>query len=668
MLFAQVGDRAHSVMADIGLADACSMLGRFEEAEHLYERARQRADHHGLPVLSASAQDGQATLALSRGEHGRALAGLEAARRAWANLDLPHLRIEAEKGLADAYLEVRLLPEAIALYEDLVQTLREREAGATLPWTLAQLGRARALAGQPEQAWAALDDADAAFVAQDIGIGRATVAFARAELLLAQGHAAAARALAAEAVEAFEAGESTHDADWARWLQAAAAQACGGADDALQRCEALLAKPDLPPPLRVRAEVERAAAWRHLGHREAACLALERAIDDVELMQAALPGDELRRAFLADGTRAHAERLRFALETAEAGPTDAAAAQVLHWLERLKDRAVGERLGRGTRRPEAAASRAPDTTDESDALRSRLDAIYRREQRLTQDEDPPPQALIEEARRLERSLLERARRHRLYAHAVDPLTQTAQGNAVAGSPVEAPTALLARLQQGLSAQAALLVYGVLDDELFAVIVTRRVDPPGSSPGWVVAGAVSCARAAVPDRDDASRCRTPGRARVAAGGPQPGAPATAVPPRVAAAGGRPRWLPRDRGGAARRLALVCPSPPSTTAGRLWSTGTSSAWRPALAPRWPRPPSARRRRGRPGCSAIRPRLAHGGGRTWRRWPAAWAQAPVSPPIWQHCGGPPPTHPSCTWPATPASGPTARSTRPCTSARAA
>ena len=92
------------------------------------------------------------------------------------------------------------------------------------------------------------------------------------------------------------------------------------------------------------------------------------------------------------------------------------------------------------------------------ALRERLNWLYRRVQRL-EDEGEPAESLGEELRRTERALLERARRARLTA---------------APASVRAPRAALdvGELQRQLGDDDALVEYGVLDDELFACVVTR----------------------------------------------------------------------------------------------------------------------------------------------------------------------------------------------------
>lgn len=448
VLFARIGDREHSVMADIGLADALSYLGRLAEARRIYARARMRADAHGLPVLAATADNGSALAALAQGRYREALAGLEATRRAFGKLELEHRRIEAEKSLADAYLEVRLLPEAIAIYTGLVASMRADAALATLPWVQAQLARAQALSGQPDVALHTLAEAWAGFDAQRNAVGVATVWSVQSELHLAAGRPHEAAGLAQRADTAFgHANLPGHQA--AARLQALAAQLqIGEPARVLGGCEALLADADLPPQVRVRAQVERAVALLQLSRRDEARAALDEAIERIEQLRAALPGDDLRRAFMADATRPFVQRLQLALDDAADGPDSVHA--VLHWLERFKARALHERLGE--------RAHPAHSVDSNVALRERLDWIYRRQQRLVEDKGESPQALREEAARLERDLLESARRDRLLI-----------ASTCLGSRPDAAFDTQA-LQRALGAERAMVAYGVVGDELFAVSV------------------------------------------------------------------------------------------------------------------------------------------------------------------------------------------------------
>ncbi len=446
--FARVGDREHSVMADVGLADALAFRGDSDEAARIYDRAAMRARAHALPVLAASAGHGRALLDLALGRYREALAGLERSRQAFEALQAQHLQIEAEVTLADAYLELRLLPEAVALYRDLGGRLTEADAEATLAWSQARLARAQALLGDRAAALGTLAEAAGRFAAQHNRVGLAAAALVRSELLEAGGDAAQALELACRAERDLRQSGSAEMLPLARLRVAEARLALGEADAAVAGCAALARDPG-SARVRARALATRAAAL--FARRPASARrALERAIDAADEVRAALPGDDLRRAYLADATRPYRQRLQLALDDAEAEP--ARNPEVLHWLERFKARALAERLGR-------EAPPRPADAAERDALRARLDQLYRRlRQRLEAPDGEPTQALREQAVRIEQALLERARRGQLAA-----------GTGVAAAR-PAP-ALAAAVLAGLGAGRALVEYGIAGDELFALVAS-----------------------------------------------------------------------------------------------------------------------------------------------------------------------------------------------------
>ena len=460
--FARAGDREHSVMADIGLADAMSYLGRLAEARRIYARAHMRAEAHGLQVLAASAASGSALLSLAQGRYREALAGLETTRRVFAALGLEHRRAEAEKSLADAYLELRLLPEAVGLYEALLVLLRVQNALATLPWVQAQLARALALQGRTDEAEQRLTDAVAGFEQQGNQVGRATAWAVLSELHMAARRPQAALPLAQQAHDGFSAAGLTAHATAVHVQRLALHTALGHAALALDQSRELLADASLAPQLRVRVLAEQAQAMLALARRDEARDTLEAAIDGVEDLRAVLPGEDLQRAFHADASLPYALRLQIALDDAAGHPERAA--EVLQWLERFKARALLERLGNSAR---------PTLDDDAaEPLRERLDWIYRRQQRMVEDEGESPQALRAEAARLEQQLLERARRERLLGG--EAAEAGAAGAAVPATPaaVRVGSARLdvGALQAALGAGRALVSYGVVGDELFAVVV------------------------------------------------------------------------------------------------------------------------------------------------------------------------------------------------------
>jgi tetratricopeptide (TPR) repeat protein len=176
VLFARIGDRTHSVLADIGLAEALAAMGDFDEAQRIIARARMRADHPGLDLQQALVEESAALLALVRGRYQDALAGLETARRRYAALGMPQYLEVGEKQLADAYLELRLLPEAWRLLDDAVARFAELALPDEQAAALAQRGRAEALLGRGAAADASFAAAARLYAGLGHAVGAASVA------------------------------------------------------------------------------------------------------------------------------------------------------------------------------------------------------------------------------------------------------------------------------------------------------------------------------------------------------------------------------------------------------------------------------------------------------------------------------------------------------------
>lgn len=516
LLFARVGDTEHSVMADIGGADALAALGDLGEAARLATRARMRAQQHGLPMLAALADESLALLALVRGDYGQALAGLERVRRCYAELQLPQPLAIAEKQLADAYLDLRLLPEALALYDLALASMQALDMPDDSAWTLLQRARTLALMDRPAPAEAALQAAAQAFAQRDSASGLAAVALAQAEQALAQaartpadGRAAAAELAVARAEAAARAAAQAGSADGqvrAATLQAEALLLGGqaGAARALFALTGVQARAQQQLALQLRCDSGEGLAALALGDEPAAARALDSAVAQARAQWRALPGDELRGAFLqahlapfqgqlALALRAHeragppqarmpeGEARRPPSERAgppqarmpageaqrfpsERTPGNAAAARVLQCLDELGARALAARLQQG--RPPAAGD---DTTQ---ALRARTQWLRRRVQRLA-DEGEPSAALTARLHSAEQALLEHTRRQRLAAPEAD-----SSGSATAAAGPAHPDADpdqpldVAALQRQLAADEAIVVQGWHGDELLAGVLRR----------------------------------------------------------------------------------------------------------------------------------------------------------------------------------------------------
>ena len=452
VLFARVGDHQHSISADLNHAHALASMGDFDEALRIFARARMRAGTHGFPVLEALVDELVAMLQLSRGHYQGALNGLEAARLQYEQLAMPQHLAMVEKQLADVYLELRLLPEALVVFDRVLLRFKALDMPSHEAWTLAQRGRVQALLGQSAQATETFRLAAERFAALGSGLGESAVALARSELALAVGDPATAACLAEAAARGFAAASL---ADGRLRADVVRAHALLLADDAVN-ARALFtstgaAASDLQLlTVQVRCLTGEGMAAQRLGDGRAARIAFDAAIELFEDQRRALPGDELRSAFLTDHLRPYHELLRMALADHAEHPSPERATLALHQLDRIRARALNARLTEGAGAEDSAAIQR---------LRERLNWLYRRVRHM-EDAGEPTYALGDELRRTELELLEGARRARL-------VSQT-PGRAIAGDD----DFKIATLQARLGEHDALVEYGVQGDELFACVVTR----------------------------------------------------------------------------------------------------------------------------------------------------------------------------------------------------
>lgn len=459
VLFSRTSDSEHAVMADIGLADASAALGDLDEAARIYEGARTRAVAHGFPVLLALVEESVALIDLARGRYREALAGLESSRQHYAALEMPqHLAI-AEKQLADAYLELRLLPEALAGHAAALDRFQALGMQLDRAWTLVQRGRALALAHQRAAAAAPLAEAAALFATLSNGAGSAAVALAQAELELAGVEPQRALNLARDAARQFKEVGLLERQLRAEVVQAQSLLKVGdiAAARALFDATWVAARENHLHPVQLRCLTGRALAAEALGDRQTARADLESAASMFEDQRRTLPGDELRSAFQSDHLLPFEVLLRMELDAHTEGRAEAA--DVLVRLDRFRARTLADRLGTTDQvRGDGEGTGETRLTGAQD-LRARLAWLYRRLHQL-RDAGGEMATVTAELRSTEQELLERMRRIRLSE------APSAQTNALADLEPHS-------LQSLLGPGDALVEYGVVDDELFACVVTRK---------------------------------------------------------------------------------------------------------------------------------------------------------------------------------------------------
>lgn len=444
--FEAAGDHKHGIMATKNLAETLAYQHDFDAAAALYDRALTDASRMGHAQLVAQIEGAIGELEMLRASFDQALHYLERSRRSFETLAIPYDLAVAEQSLADAYLELRLLPEALALYERSLATYENAGLSADRAWALAQRGRTLALLHEYESARRSLERAQQLFADERNGVGAAFAHLWLAELALAQsdGRAAQRHARAAEGPLLAARHMSGHLN--ARALLAEALRRSGERKAARVTAEdarAGAASVGLPQIER-RCDLTLGLLARDAGRTDEAEQCFRRAVESIESQRGTLPGEEFRSAFFGDNLRPYHELARLALTRGDA-------AEALRWIERARARSLAEAMHGGDAAPGADA--APS---EIAGLRRKLNACYRQLARPHAGE-ASLQRLQDEARRLEAALLEASRRD-------------AQLNAAGRAPPAPQAALdLAALFDALGEHTALVEYFALDGVLHAFV-------------------------------------------------------------------------------------------------------------------------------------------------------------------------------------------------------
>ncbi len=463
-IFLSTNDYRLTSSCEIGLAEAYSASGDFERAQTSYEDVRLLAVRHGLQASTAITSEGSALLDLAKGDYATALRRLNDALKQYEALDMPQYVAMTEKQLGDIYAELRLWPEALALYDDAIPRLETLEMPVEAAWAKVQKAKALVNLARPKEAVdLSLTEALRLFEGQQFSTGRAAVQLARAELALSIGEATIAIEHASAAKEIFAEADLAVDRANCELVIGHALLALLKFDaagnvffDVLERAREFKL---LSIEVRGLIGVGLSAARRH--DSSGARLAFETAVELFENQRRNLPSDDLRTAFMADHLLPYRELLRLDLESNAC--SDAQASFVFQRLEMFRARALAERLGETALDENNSDShvenRPHDVSIEISHQRAHLNWLYRRARALS-DEGEDAQLLREQSCRLERELLEKTRRF----HAAQ--SDNAQHNTVA-TRID-PTSLM----NALGSRDAIIEYGVLDDELFACVMKQ----------------------------------------------------------------------------------------------------------------------------------------------------------------------------------------------------
>lgn len=444
--FARVGAQEPSVLADLGLANALTWQFDFAESERISQRALMRAHTHGLSVPQAMAHQVLGRLHLLAGRYHLALRSLaRAARQLERAGAAPQQRLETDAVLADTYLAVNMLPEALALYDRVLQRAEDMDAPIERARALLERSRALALMARSEMASADLQAARTLFLEAGNQASVAGADLALASQLLDAGHAAQALTHARCAAQALA---GTGIIRWeleARAIEATALADLHRAAEAAPLFEALLVEAQSLPPVLVRCRLG-LAKWAHQAAQPVVARQhIDAAMRVVEEARALLQADEFRAAVAAQAEQAQSLWLQLALED---GDPEA----VLAAMERGRARAL-----------QLALQSRPQAVQEDGRGAQLLWLRQRWREAVSQGQAVRAVDWVRQTRELEAELLEAHRRHVLSAS-----PSSARGKGTSGSDFDA-----AQLQAALQQDQALVAFYLHGQQLVACVTTAR---------------------------------------------------------------------------------------------------------------------------------------------------------------------------------------------------
>lgn len=239
--FVEIGDQRQIAMVENCQAFVKTLQNQFRKAETLYKRALERAEANDLTVTEAEIETGLSNLYLFESKYDLALKFMERSRQKYERLEMPNQSAMCELEMADIYLELNLLPEAVEFYRKVAVRLGDLGLQAELARCSLSLARALTRLQEKNETMGLLDKAEHLYGLEGNAVAVASVRLARSQLLLDRGDVNKADEQVDLALEIFKDSDNFRFYLYARWLKAEILIASSRTADAVAALKATLA-------------------------------------------------------------------------------------------------------------------------------------------------------------------------------------------------------------------------------------------------------------------------------------------------------------------------------------------------------------------------------------------------------------------------------------------
>ena len=324
--FEQIKDERQLAMVENCQAFVKTLQNDFPVAESLYNVALERAIRNDLTVTAAEIETGLSNLYLFKGHYDLALEFLERSRQKYDELAMPLQSAGCDLEIADIYLELNLLPEALQRYDRCISEFTVLGGQAEL--AKSYLGRARTLQrlGHSEKLRENLDAAQELFENEENSVAVGSVRLARAQEMLHSGFLEPADKEVSAALRIFKEGASIRLSLFARWLRCEIYFASGRIKDLEAELSDILEEATDSREIQYLCLV---LLGRITGEQEYFISAVEL----VERSRIELAAPELRTSFFAEKLTPYNELVKICLSRKEYK-------EALQWHERSRSRSM----------------------------------------------------------------------------------------------------------------------------------------------------------------------------------------------------------------------------------------------------------------------------------------------------------------------------------------
>ncbi|MEQ1606672.1 MAG: CHAT domain-containing tetratricopeptide repeat protein [Pyrinomonadaceae bacterium] len=355
--FTEIGDQRHLAMIENTQAFVKTLQNDFRGAEPIYFRSLERAISNTLTVTAAEVETGLSILYLFKGDYALALKYMERSRQKYEELEMPAQSANCELEIAEIYLELNLLPEALSFYEK--GALHFAALGGQAELARCNLGQARTLQrlGRGADAVDRLDLAEELFEKEGNPVAVGAVRLARSQELLNSGDLDEAENQAALALSAFRNGANVRLELFAQWLSCEILHAYGRGQEATEALYDILDRSK-----ETSSEIQYLCSLL-LGKITGDPVHFKNAVDLVERSRLGLTSPELRTSYFAEKLTPYDELIKLSLENQHYE-------EAFSWHERSRSRSMVEGIT------------APDSGSHSNeklrSIREELNWLHRR--------------------------------------------------------------------------------------------------------------------------------------------------------------------------------------------------------------------------------------------------------------------------------------------------